>query len=137
MLMDSIRKDMFEAKKIKDTVKSNLLSTLFAEIFTFSKSGKEITGEDELKIIKKFVKNIDDTLGFEITEEQKAKLQREKVILEAYMPKQMSREEIDKIVTVLVAEGKTMKDIMPHFKEHYAGLYDGRAVSEIVKSKSA
>lgn len=134
--MDAIRKDMFEAKKVKDTVKSNLLSTLFSEIFTLSKSGKELTEEDELKIIRKFLKNIDETLALDIPEATKTKLKSEKEILESYLPKQLSKDEIEKIVAELVAEGKGMKDIMPYFKEKYSGKYDGRTVSEIVKSKT-
>jgi uncharacterized protein YqeY len=134
--MDSIRKDMQEAKKIRDTVKANLLSTLYGEMFTLSKSGKEMTGEDELKIIRKFLKNIDETLALEIPADTKTKLAAEKSILETYLPKQMQKEEIEKVVGALVTEGKTLKDIMPYFKEHYAGTYDGRTVSEIVKSKT-
>ncbi len=137
MLMDSIRKDMFEAKKAKDTVKANLLSTLFSEIFTLSKSGKELAAEDELKIIRKFLKNIDETLAFDIPDSTKTKLNTEKGILEGYLPQQLSKEEIEKIVADLVADGKGMKDIMPYFKENYSGKYDGRTVSEIVKSKTS
>jgi uncharacterized protein YqeY len=137
MLIEVIRKDMQNAKIAKETVKANLLSTLYAEIFTQSKSGKEMTEDDEFKIIRKFMKNADETLTFEITEVAKAKLLEEKKILEAYLPAQLGNEEIEKIVTGLVAEGKTMKEIMPYFKEKYNGLYDGRAVSELIKSKTS
>jgi uncharacterized protein YqeY len=137
MLIEVIRKDMQNAKIAKETVKANLLSTLYAEIFTQSKSGKEMTEDDEFKIIRKFMKNADETLTFEITEVAKAKLLEEKKILEAYLPAQLGKEEIEKIVTELVAEGKTMKEIMPYFKEKYNGLYDGRAVSELIKSKTS
>lgn len=137
MLIDKIRKDMQQAKIAKETVKSNLLSTLYAEIFTQSKSGKEMTEDDEFKIIRKFIKNADETLSFDITEEARGKLTEEKKILEAYLPAQLSKDEIEKIVSGLVAEGKTMKEIMPYFKEKYNGLYDGRTVSELVKSKTA
>ena len=105
-------------------------------MFNQSKSGKEFTADDELKIIRKFLKNIDETLQLDVPEDSKAKMKTEKEILESYLPKQMSKEEIEKIVSGLVAEGKTMKEIMPHFKEHYNGEYDGRTVSEIVKSKT-
>lgn len=137
MLIDKIRKDMQQAKIAKETVKSNLLSTLYAEIFTQSKSGKEMTEDDEFKIIRKFIKNADETLSFDITEEARGKLTEEKKILEAYLPAQLSKDEIEKIVSGLVAEGKTMREIMPYFKEKYNGLYDGRTVSELVKSKTA
>lgn len=136
MLLETIRKDMFEAKKAKDTVKANLLSTLFSEIFTQSKNGKEMTEEDEQKIIKKFAKNIDETLGLDIKDDTRAKLEAEKQILLTYMPKQLEKDEVEKLVSGLIAEGKTMKDIMPFFKQNYSGMYDGKMVSEIVKSKT-
>ena len=137
MLIETIRKDMQQAKIAKETVKANLLSTLYAEIFTQSKSGKEMTEDDEFKIIRKFIKNADDTIALGVAEEAVTKLNEEKKILEAYLPAQLGREKIEEIVSGLIGEGKTMKEIMPFFKENYNGLYDGRLVSEIVKAKTA
>lgn len=136
MLIETIRKDMQQAKIAKETVKANLLSTLYAEIFTQSKSGKEMTEDDEFKIIRKFIKNADDTIALGVSDEAVTKLNEEKKILEAYLPAQLSREKIEEIVSGLIAEGKTLKEIMPFFKEKYNGLYDGRLVSETVKAKS-
>ena len=137
MLIEKIRHDMQEAKKNKEVLKANLLSTLYAEIFTLSKSGKELTEDDEIKIIKKFIKNIDETLSLEITDEQKSKLNSEKEILETYLPKQLSKEETEKIVDEMLLQGKVMKDIMAFFKENYTGRYDGRTVSEIIRAKQS
>jgi uncharacterized protein YqeY len=134
MLIETIRKDMQSAKMAKQSVKANLLSTLYAEIFTQSKSGKEMTEDDEIRIIRKFIKNADDTLSFDISPDSKAKLLEEKKILEAYLPSQLSKEEIGQIVKNMAAEGKTIREIMPFFKENYNGRYDGKAVSEAVKS---
>jgi hypothetical protein len=135
MLIEQVRNDMHEAKKVKDVLKSNLLSTLYAEMFTLSKSGKPLTEEDSIKIVKKFIKNADETLALEIPDEAKKKYTEEKKILEEYLPKQVSKEEIEKIVLQLLGEGKIMKDIMAHFKENFAGRYDGKTVNETVKSK--
>jgi uncharacterized protein YqeY len=135
MLLEKIRHDMQEAKKNRDVLKANLLSTLFAEIFTLSKSGNELTEDDELRVIKKFIKNIDETLALEITEDKKSSLNSEKEILESYLPKQLSRDEVEKIVDEMISQGKVMKDIMAYFKENYTGRYDGRTVSEIVRAK--
>lgn len=137
MLIEKIRHDMQEAKKNKEVLKANLLSTLYAEIFTLSKSGKELTEDDEIRIIKKFVKNIDETLALEITEEQKTRLNSEKEILESYLPKQLGKEETEKIVDEMISQGKVMKDIMAYFKENYTGRYDGKTVSEIVRAKQS
>ncbi len=135
MLIEKIRSDMHEAKKAKDVLRSNLLSTLYAEMFTLSKSGKELTEEDEIKVIKKFIKNTDETLALDIPEDKKVKFRNEKEILESYLPKQLGKEEIEKTVGELIAQGKVMKDIMAFFKENYAGRYDGKTVNEIVRAK--
>jgi len=82
MLIEKIRSDMHEAKKTKDLLRSNLLSTLYAEMFTLSKSGKELTEEDEIKVIKKFIKNTDETLALDIPEDKKLKFKNEKENLE-------------------------------------------------------
>lgn len=135
MLIEKIRNNMHDAKKTKDLLKANLLSTLYAELFTLSKSGKELTEDDEIKVIKKFIKNADETLALDIPEEQKAKFKSEKEILESYLPRQLSKEEIEKIVVSMLNEGKIMKDIMAYFKENYSGRYDGKTVNEIVRAK--
>lgn len=137
MLLDKIRLDMQEAKKKRETIKSNLLSVLYSDIFTQSKSGRVITSEDELKIIRKFIKNIDETLSFDISPENRGKLEEERKILEKYLPVQLSEEEITDKVKKLLSEGKLMKDIMGYFRENYPGQYDGKTVSEKVKELSA
>jgi uncharacterized protein len=137
MLLDNIRKDMVLAKKEKNTLKANLLSALFAETYILAKSGKEVSDEDSLKVIKKFIKNIDETLALDIREDSRKKYQAERVILESYLPKQLSPEEIDKTISELLSQGKQMKDIMVHFKENFPGQYDGRTVSEAVKKKQS
>ncbi|MCC6864711.1 MAG: GatB/YqeY domain-containing protein [Ignavibacteria bacterium] len=137
MLIEKIRKDMQQAKIAKETVKANLLSTLYAEIFTYSKRGKQMTEDDEFKIIRKFIKNADETLSLNISDDAKTKLQEEIKILEQYLPAQLSNEKIEEIVISLISEGKGIKDIMPFFKANYNGLYDGKTVSELVKSKTA
>jgi CRISPR-associated protein Cas8b1/Cst1 subtype I-B len=135
MLLDDIRKDMQLAKKEKDSVKANLLSTLYSEIFTASKRGKEMTEEDSVRIVKKFIKNIDETLALYIPEASREKYLAEKAILENYLPKQLTSDEIEEVVSELLSEGKEMKEIMIHFKENFAGRYDGRIVNEAVRSK--
>ncbi|MCX7877856.1 MAG: GatB/YqeY domain-containing protein [Ignavibacteria bacterium] len=133
MLLDKIRSDMQEAKKSRETLKANLLSTLYAEIFTQSKSDKGLTSEDEIKIIRKFIKNIDETLSLDISAENREKFTKEKEILEHYLPRQLSEDEIISLIKSQIAEGKTMKDIMSYFKEKYPGQYDGKLVSGKVK----
>lgn len=135
MLMDKIRADMLDAKKAKNALTANLLSALYSEIFTLSKSGKDLSSEDEVKVIKKFLKNIDDTLNLNIPDDARQKYFSEKVILESYLPKQLSKEEIERIVTDLLGQNLNMGEVMKYFKENFPGRYDGKTVNEAVKSK--
>ncbi len=135
MLIDKIRDEIHEAKKAKETLKSNLLSTLYGEMFTQSKSGKPYSDEDSIKIIKKFIKNAEETLALDIPDTARQKYNEEKQILLGYLPQQLTAEEIAKIVVQSISEGKIMKDIMGYFKENYTGRYDGKVVSDMVRSK--
>jgi uncharacterized protein YqeY len=131
---EDIKKDMMQAKIHKDTVKANLLSSLYSEIYTASKTGKTIGEEDYTKIIRKFIKNTNDTLLLDISDEQKKKLEQERSILESYLPSQLSIEQTDEEIKKLISEGKQMKDIMAYFKQNYPGRYDGRVVNERIRA---
>ena len=85
-------------------------------------------------MIKKFIKNLDETIlaNLKLPNTNTALLDREKEILEVYLPKQLSKEELTEIIKSL--NTKNMGDIMKNLKENHAGLYDGKMASEIVKS---
>lgn len=136
MLIGKIKKDMMSAKIAKYTLRANLLSSLYSEIFTASKSGKEFKEDDELKIVRKFLKNINETLALNIDDKSRDKYEQERLIIEQYLPKQLSVSKIETVVNELISQGKTIKDIMPYFKENFSGMYDGKTVSEIVKQKT-
>ena len=60
-------------------------------------------------------------------------------IIERYLPKQLSREEIEADVKAIIAEvgatsPKDMGKVMGQASKHFAGKADNRVVSEIVKS---
>ena len=60
-----------------------------------------------------------------------AELARQKSILEAYLPKQLTEEEIRKIISSL--EDKSIPSVMKHFKANYQGMVDNSLVSKIAK----
>ena len=103
MILEKIKKDMMSAKIQKDSVKAGLLSTLAGEISNSSKSISNFDEESEIKIIRKFIKNIDETLKLDITEEKKAQLNTEKVILGSYLPAEMTEEEIRAIIDNVIS----------------------------------
>jgi len=67
--------------------------------------------------------------------EMVANLNAEIAAVEAFLPKQLSADELSKIVSDLRAAdaGLNMGGVMKLLKERYAGQYDGRTASDLVK----
>ena len=142
-MLANIRKDLFEAKKAHDLVKSNLLSTLLGEAMAVGKNAgnRETTPEEVMQVIRKFMKNIDETIAI-LTGDGKPcdKEKAEKAILETYLPKQLTPEELAKAIDDIVAtlpekSPKAMGQVMAKLKELHGGRYDGKLASQLVKEK--
>ncbi len=102
-----------------------------------------ISDQDILSVIKKMAKQRKDSISeFEkanrndLVEKEKYEL----TVLEAYLPKQMSADEIAKVVDEVAAAlgAKDMKQMGAVIKEVQArtgGTADGKTISELVKKK--
>lgn len=124
-----IEKDYIVAFKERNTVAKNLLSVIKGEIQTVEKNiNQSSLSDDEVnKILTKVSKNLRETIEKTGDENSKSEL----LIIEAYLPKQMSREEIKQIVGGLVMSGVTnIGMIMREFSNKPA---DKKVVSEVIK----
>ena len=143
-LLSTITADLTKALKEKDALRLSVLRMVQAEIKNQKiKNGRDLSDEDVLSVVQKQVKLRDQA----IAEYQKAsrqdlldKEELEKGILLEYLPKQLTDEELEKIVDeVLIAHpisspaemGKLIGLVMPLVK----GLADGKRVSEIIRRK--
>ncbi len=116
------------AFKTKNTLVKNLLSVVKGEIQTIEKNTgvESMSDEEVLKILAKTAKSLKESIE-KGNDEAKAELE----IIEAYMPKQMSRDEIVSKMVELKAAGVT--NIGQVMKE-FAGLpVDRKVVSEVAK----
>ena len=132
-LKEKINKDYIEAFKAKNTVAKNLLSVIKGEIQTVEKNTgvENLSDEDVTKILNKSVKSLKETIGSLTEGEKLTEVQSELSIVEAYLPKQLSVEEIQSKIDALVASGmKNMGMIMKEFNSLPA---DKKMVSEMVK----
>lgn len=127
MLANKIKKDFITAFKNKEMEKKNLLGLVKWEILLIEKE-REVTDIDVIKIIKKLLKWINESLK---TKEDKA-LIKEKEILESYLPKELSKEEIKEIITKL-EDNKNIWLVMKYFKDNYEWRIDNRLVMECIK----
>ena len=132
-LKEKINKDYIEAFKSKNTVAKNLLSVIKGEIQTVEKNTgvENLSDEDVTKILNKSVKSLKETLTSLTDSEKVSTVQTELNIVESYLPKQLSVEEIQSKIDALVASGmKNMGMIMKEFNSLPA---DKKLVSELVK----
>jgi uncharacterized protein YqeY len=132
-LQKQISADLVTAMKTKDTTTLNTLRVLKGEIQRAEQSTNgriELSDGDIIKLIKKSIDGINETGGN----------QDEVLVLEKYMPKQMNLDDVISLVKILIDGNnynspKDMGKIMAHFSQNFAGQYDGKLLSEIVKKE--
>lgn len=117
---------------------AKLLTTLIGELETAQKrgaSGAEVSDEDVIKTVKKFVKNIDETIAIlaDKDPERAYGLNAERNVLGEYLPKQMSNDELREFISEKISEGQNLGQVMGSLKKERAGLYDGKEASTIAK----
>jgi uncharacterized protein len=105
-------------------------------------SKSELTGDDEIKLLQKLTKQRKDSL--EIFRQQKRedlakKEEEELVVIEQFLPKQMSEEELKKAVSEMIVQldassPADMGKVMGAVTKQLAGKADGKAISTMVKS---
>lgn len=137
-LLDKIIEARSVARTNKDTVKAELLGVLIGDC---TRSTKTPSDEDVIKIVKKFINNAQQTLtdaeerNHPRLGEISASVITEVGILSEYVPKQLTEEDIVAEITKAKASGYTsIQTLMGYFKTNFAGLYDGKLVSDLVKA---
>lgn len=144
MLLESIRLQSLEARRAKDTLRATLLVTLFAEAARVGKDAgnRETTDEETQKVVRKFLKGVDESLAVLKDESARATAQAEKAILEGLLPQKVAGAELRAVVEELVAAlpekgSKQMGAVMKALKERLAGAYDGAEATVLVKAALA
>lgn len=143
-LFDQVSNDIKEAMKAKDKVRLETLRNIkkfFLEAKTAPGANDTLTDDAALKIMQKMVKQGKDSAQIYIGQNRQdladAELAQVKVI-EAYLPKQMSAEELEAKVKEIISEvgatsPKDMGKVMGVASKALAGKAEGRAISEAVK----
>lgn len=134
-----LKLDLIQAKKDKDKLKNALLSTLVGEIEKIgkAKSNNEITEGRIIATINKFVADAKEVLklaaeGSDMWLKAKAEIE----ILEKYLPKMVSEEDIEKHVQKVVAELGDKVNIgalMRSLKGEFGVSLDGKLANTIAR----
>lgn len=142
MLYDEFRKEKMIALKEKDKLKNKVITNILSDLTYIKKELKqEPTEADSAKVVAKQVKQLKETMELSKDRPDKMEeLEAELAILEQYMPKQMSEDEIRDAVLKLLEEngiiaepknkGAIMKVVMPALN----GKADGKDINKVVSS---
>lgn len=144
MLFDQISNDIKEAMKARDKVRLEALRNIkkvFIEAKTAPGANDTLEDAQALKILQKLAKQGHDSADLytsqnrpDLAEEEMAQVN----VIESYLPKQMSEEEIEAVVKEIIAQTgaqsmKEMGKVMDIASKQLAGKADGKKISEIVK----
>lgn len=142
MLRDALQKELQESLKKGDSVRVGTLRFLLSAVSNaaIAKYGNQsearLTDEDVLDAIKKQVKTHKESIdAFEKAgrAELAQKEKEELAILEVYLPKEISDEEIRKILEPVAASGGEFGPLMGKAMQAVAGKAGGGRVSAILK----
>lgn len=144
MLFDQISNDIKEAMKARDKVRLETLRNIkkvFLEAKTAPGANDTLEDADAMKILAKLAKQGKESAATFVQQNRQdladAELAQVSVI-EAYLPKPMTEEEIEAAVKEIIAQTgaagmKDMGKVMGVASKQMAGKADGRIISGIVK----
>ena len=142
-LEQNIMAELKAAMLAKDEAKLRGLRAIKAAIILLktSEAGKEITEEDEMKMLQKLVKQRKESIDIYTKQgrEDLAKTEQEEVaVIELFLPQMMSEEEIrvalkDIIASVGATSPAEMGKVMGAANKAFAGKADNKIVSVLVK----
>ena len=144
-LKERIVKDMTAAMKSKEAARLSTLRMVKAAVQNREiEKGGPLTDEETVKLLQSLVKQRRDSVEqyekagrAELAEKERAEI----AVIEEYLPRAATREEIERAVSEAVAEtgATSMKEMGAVMKAAMARLAgrnaDGRTVNEVVRSK--
>lgn len=144
-LQENIDKDLVEARKAGEGLKREVLGMVKAALTNFKIAQKkaELSDDDVITVLGKEVKSRRDAAAeFEkVGSSDRAKQEQEEAqLLAAYLPEQMSDDDIEKKVAEVleklgVTDQKQMGQVMGALSRELKGKADLKKVNEIVRKK--
>ncbi|HEU5316507.1 MAG TPA: GatB/YqeY domain-containing protein [Chloroflexota bacterium] len=145
-IKDRLEADLRESMRARDQRRTSVVRLLRAAVTNFEigrtdrknpQFGQPITEEDYVAVVRKDLNQRREALEFakkanrpDLIEKEQGELE----IVEQYLPRQLSRDEIRAEVEPLVAEhGREFKKVMPLAAQKLRGRADGKLVNEVVR----
>jgi uncharacterized protein YqeY len=94
-------------------------------------ANRETTDQEVVAVVKKFIKNIDETIAaLQARNQLFVEFVVEREVLEQFLPQQLGEGALREIAL----HHESMPSFMKHLKEAYAGQYDGKLASTVAKT---
>ncbi len=143
-LFDRVSEDIKDAMRAKDKIKLEALRGAkkeFIEAKTAKDSNGELADDVAVKILQKMVKQRRDSADIYKSQDRPELAEKELeeiAVLEHYLPKQLSEQELEaKLKEIIVSVGATsaadMGKVMGVATKQLAGLAPGKAISDTFK----
>lgn len=139
-ILPRLKEDLKGALKSKNQEVLSVLRYLAAQIHNaeIDKKGVELSDQEVLQVLQKEAKKRRESIELfkqggrdDLVRQEESEL----AIIKTYLPEEIKREEIEKVVGEIAAEGGDFNAIMKTAMQRFAGRADGRLVSEVVKEK--
>lgn len=131
-LINEIKTRQLTARRRSDP-EASLYTTLLGEALAVGKNAgnRETTDDEVVAIVKKFIKNIDETINALMIHGRDASVfLTERGVLETLLPRQLTVDEL----TDYAKQQVSMPVFMKFLKENFAGQYDGKLASTVAKT---
>lgn len=143
-LQAKIMESMKDAMRAKDTVTLEALRAIKSGLLlaqTESGAKEEVSEEEEIKLLQKLVKQRKDSAAIYIQQGRQDLADPEleqAAVIEKFLPAQLSEEEVEAVVTRIVADNNfsgmaDMGKVMGLANKELAGTADGKTISTVVK----
>ncbi|WKZ17617.1 MAG: GatB/YqeY domain-containing protein [Candidatus Jettenia sp. CY-1] len=141
-LKDRITEDLKTAMKAQDKLRISVLRMMLADVKIADTSGKPKDQIDYVEVVRGYYKKLKKTCEeyerLHLPEKVK-ELDKEVAIVEEYLPKQLSDDEIKKIVSEVIESNKfTAKEMgvaMKLIMSKYGSILDGKKVQIYLREK--
>ncbi|UJF16348.1 GatB/YqeY domain-containing protein [Jeotgalibaca sp. MA1X17-3] len=136
-IQEKVSKDFIQARKNRDTLKINVLRIIKSHFDTYKiDHQKEMTEEETINYLLKEQKQTNEAIEFaeKANREDLVKENREKLaIITSYLPKMMTKEEIQDYLILKDVPSLSMKDAMKLAIGELNGKAEKKMISQVVK----
>jgi uncharacterized protein YqeY len=139
-MKQQLKEQLKSAMKAQDRLRLDTIRAVLSEIQyeEMQRSVTELSQQDCVTVVQREAKKRHEAIQFAEQAnrpEAKQQLLAELSILESFLPKQLSGDELERMIVEMKSANPALSLplVMKHLKDNFAGQYDGKSASEVTK----